>query len=330
MVELIESVALVRKFLGLQGFKLDDIIEKQGFARNKAIDEAKEAVNENDQTRKRYEVMAREVFIKFKACINVPGVNTQRDGRDGIDIIYKRLQADREQADITDIMRQLHGIVDETIHTHAGVRETRAESNDVYDISKIDFERLRKEFEASTTKRTTVQGLKDAVESKLNRLLMQNPLRTDYQEHYEKLVKEYNQEKDRITIEKTFEALIKLVDGLDKEESRAVRENLTEETLALFDLLRKPDLSKKETDKIKKVAVQLLETLKAESLKISNWRDKEATRDAVKQQIFDFLYEDKTGLPEEDYSDEDIQTLAQSVYWHVYRAYPIVPSPLYT
>lgn len=330
LVELIESVTLVREFLGRQGFKLDDIIEKQGFARNKAIDEAKEAVNENDQTRKRYEVMAREVFKKFKACINVPGVNTQREERDGIDIIYKRLQADREQADITDIIRQLHGIVDETIHTQQGVRNTRAEGNDVYDISKIDFERLRKEFEASTTKRTTVQSLKDAVESKLNRLLIQNPLRTDYQEHYEKLVKEYNQEKDRITIERTFEALIKLVDGLDKEESRAVRENLTEETLALFDLLRKPDLSKKETDKIKKVAVQLLETLKAESLKIANWRDKEASRDAVKQQIFDFLYEDKTGLPEEDYSTEDIQTLAQSVYWHVYRSYPTVPSPIYT
>ena len=57
------------------------------------------------------------------------------------------------------------------------------------------------------------------MESKLNKLLMQNPLRADYQEHYEQLVKEYNQEKDRITIEQTFEALIKLVDELGQEEN---------------------------------------------------------------------------------------------------------------
>lgn len=329
LADLIESVALVRAFLHQQGFNLNDIMEKQGFARNKSIDEAKEAVNENDQTRKRFEIMAREVFNKFKACINVPGVNAQRDGRDAIDIIYKRLQADREKADIIDILRQLHGIVDETIHTQTGVRDQSPVERKIYDISKIDFERLRKEFEASATKRTTVQSLKDAVESKLNKLLMQNPLRTDYQEYYEKLVKEYNQEKDRITIEKTFEALIMLVDGLDKEESRAFREGLTEETLVLFDMLKKSDLSKKETDLIKKVAVDLLETLKAERLKIANWRDKEASRDAVKQKIFDFLYDEKTGLPIDDYNDEDIQTLTENVYWHVYRAYPTVPSPIY-
>lgn len=158
---------------------------------------------------------------------------------------------------------------------------------------------------------------------------MQNPLRTDYQEHYEQLVKEYNQEKDRITIEQTFEALIKLVDELGQEENRAMREGLTEETLALFDLLNKPILSKKETERIKKVAVELLKTLKAETLKIANWRDKEAARDAVKQQIFDFLYADKTGLPVDDYNDQDIQALTENVYWHVYRAYPAVPSPIY-
>jgi type I restriction enzyme R subunit len=43
-----------------------------GFARNAAIVAAKEAVNEeDDETRKRYEIMAREVFKKFKACLTV-------------------------------------------------------------------------------------------------------------------------------------------------------------------------------------------------------------------------------------------------------------------
>ena len=80
-----------------------------------------------------------------------------------------------------------------------------------YDISAIDFERLRQEFARSTTQNTHVQNLKAATEKRLARMLAQNPLRTDFQQHYEKLVADYNREKDRVTIEKTFEALLKLV-----------------------------------------------------------------------------------------------------------------------
>lgn len=325
LAELIEAIGFVRDFLHAQGFRLEDINEKTGFARNAAIREAKEAVNENDRTRKRFEIMAREVFKKFKACINVPGVNTQRDARDAINIIYKSLQADREAADISDIIRQLHGIVDETIHT----RKDTGEDAGVYDISKIDFERLRQEFAASPAKRTAVQGLKDVVEKRLSMLLMKNPLRTDFQAHYDKLVDEYNLEKDSVTIEKTFEALLKLVNDLTAEEERALREGLDEESLALFDLLQKPDLTKYETARIKKVATELLTTLKAERLKVENWREKESTRDAVKQKIFDFLYDERTGLPLGDYTDDEIQVLAENVFRHVYRAYPTVPSPIY-
>lgn len=325
LAELIEAIGFVRAFLDSQGFRLEDINEKTGFARNAAIIQAKEAVNENDQTRKRFEIMAREVFKKFKACINVPGVNGQRDARDAINIIYKSLQSDREAADISDIIRQLHAIVDESIETRKGI----GEEAEIYDISKIDFERLRREFAVSPAKNTTVQSLKDVIEKRLGLLLKMNPLRTDFQAHYDKLVDEYNFEKDRVTIEKTFEALLKLVDELTKEERRAVVEGLDEETLALFDLLQKPELSKAETGRIKKVAVSLLETLKAERLKVENWREKESTRDAVKQKIYDFLYDESSGLPVEDYSDDEIKILADNVFRHVYRAYPTIPSPIY-
>ncbi|RRU98426.1 type I restriction endonuclease subunit R [Stutzerimonas xanthomarina] len=325
LADLIEAIGFVRDFLQSQGFRLEDINEKTGFARNAAIIEAKEAVNENDQTRKRFEIIAREVFKKFKACINVPGVNGQRDARDAINIIYKSLQADREAADISDIIRQLHGIVDETIHTRASAGEGAG----VYDISKIDFERLRLEFAKSPAKHTAVQGLKDVIEKRLNILLMKNPLRTDFQAHYDKLVDEYNLEKDRLTIEKTFEALLKLVDELSAEERRAMEEGLDEETLALFDLLSKPQLSKGDTTKIKKVAAELLDTLKAERLRIENWREKESTRDAVKQKIYDFLYDDSTGLPVDEYNEDEIKILAENIFRHVYRAYPTVPSPIY-
>ena len=240
LADLAEAIAFVRAFLTERGASLDGIITQTGFARNAAILAAKEAANENDETRKRFEVMCRAVFTKFKACITVEGVNAHRRDYEAINVVYKSLQQDREKADITDIIRQLHQVVDEAIETQP---DHMAEETGAYDISKIDFDRLRREFERSPAKRTTVQNLKAAIEQRLQRLLQQNPLRTDFQRHYEEIVAEYNREKDRVTIEKTFEALLRFMNEMGEEESRAVREGLDEESLALFDLLKKPDLS---------------------------------------------------------------------------------------
>lgn len=326
LAELAETIALARSFVTERRASLDDIIQMTGFARNAAIVACKEAVNENDETRKHFEVICREVFKKFKACINVQGVNAHRSDRDAINIVYKSLQQDREQADITDIIRQLHEVVDEAIEVKPSQVNEEAGP---YDISKIDFDRLRKEFERSKKKNTTVQNLRQVVEDRLQKLLKQNPLRTDFQQHYEQIVSEYNREKDRVNIERTFEALFKLVQALDDEEHRAVREGLNEESLAIFDLLRKPDLSPAEIKKIKAVAVELLEKLKAEKLKVDHWRDKEATRDAVRIAIRDFLWSDQTGLPVGEYTEDDVAQKAEEVFRHIFRAYPTVPSPYY-
>ena len=324
-----ESICFVTEFLRKHDFELGRVVTEVGFTKNAAIAQAKEVINQNDETRKRFEVMAREVFNKFKACINVPGINACRDMRDAINILYKSLQADKEKADISDIIKELYEIVDSSIDTTRKVGEPKPDRDRIYDISQIDFERLRQEFARSERKNTTVQSVKNAVEQKLARLMMQNPLRTDYQEHYEKLVKEYNQEKDRVVIEKTFEALLRFNEELSHEEKRAMREGLDEESLILFDLLSKPDLQPNEIKKIKRVAISLLSSLKEERLRVANWQQKESTRDAVKQQIFDFLYDEKTGLPVRHYGEDEIADISEKVFLHIYRAYPQLPSPLY-
>ena len=326
LADLTEAIALARAFLDERRAPLDDVIQKASFERNAAIVACKEAANENDETRKRFEVMCREVFKKFKACINVQGINAHRNDRDAINIIYKSLQQDRELADIADIIRQLHLVVDEAIETQPERAGAIAEP---YDISRIDFDKLKKEFESSPSKNSAVQNLKQVVEQRLQRLLQQNPLRTDFQRHYEEIVAEYNREKDRVTIEQTFEALLSLVQELDEEERRAVREGLDEESLAIFDLLKKDNLTGAEIKRIKKVAAGLLDTLKNELLRIDQWRDKETTRDAVRVTIRDFLWSDKTGLPVALYSEDDVNLKAEDVFRHVFRAYPTVPSPYY-
>ena len=76
--DLEESTDMVEAFLRSKEVSLNPIIQEKGFRRLAAIDKAKEAANENDETRKRFEIMCREVFRNFRACINTVGVNRFR------------------------------------------------------------------------------------------------------------------------------------------------------------------------------------------------------------------------------------------------------------
>lgn len=310
--DLSESVAMVKGFLKENNVELDEINKFTGFERNKATDDAKEAVNHNDQTRKRFEIMCREVFKKFKACINIkPQISDYRHDYDAINIIYKSLMGDRNNADISDIIKELHGVVDGVIE----VRDSCEGNENIYDISKIAFDRLRQEFEKFSRRNTLVQNFKNVIESKLNKMMKDNPLRTDFQQHYQDLIKKYNQEKDRAIIEKTFEALLKYFGSLDEEEKRYVREGLPDQdSLFIFDLLKKQKLNKDEIKKIKKVAVELLTKLKEIMSRMADWKATETTRAGIKMAIHNFLYDENTGLPDPAYSREDIAAKTEEIY----------------
>jgi type I restriction enzyme, R subunit len=114
------------------------------------------------------------------------------------------------------------------------------------------------------------------------------------------------------------------VGALDAESNRAVREALDEESLAVYDLLKKPQLSGSDIKRIKTVADELLRTLKAQKLQVDHWQDKEATRDAVYTAIYKFLRSDETGLPSDYYSPEDVREPTDEIFRHVYRVYPRV------
>lgn len=319
LADLVETIEMVRTFLSERGFNLENVIDKTGFSKIAAINKAKEAINHTEETRKRFEILAREVFKKFKACLTIKAVYGHVKSVDAVDIIYKKLQGDREKADISQILREIHAIVDESI---TPAPEISVEDEDkIYDISKIDFERLKQEFQQSPTKNTTVQSLKDQVEKKLKQMIEKNPLRTDFYKRYQEIIAGYNTEKDRITIEETFAALLNFVSDLDTEDKRAMREGLDEETLSLFDLLLKPEMSTQDRNFLKKVAKDLLLKLKAEHLSVHSWREREATKAEVKTFIHDYLYSDNTGLPADLYSPNDVERKSELIFNHIFAQY---------
>jgi type I restriction enzyme R subunit len=200
IAELAEAIGMVKAFLQERAFQLSEIISKTGFERIAAVSRARETINKSEETRKRFEILTREIFKKFKACLTIPEINDYKDDYDAIDIIYKKLQDDKKKADITDIIRVLHDIVDDAIQPK---EQEKASEEKIYDISKIDFDSLRREFEKSPRKNTAVQCLKNLIEERLKRMIARNPLRTDLYRRYQEVINEYNTEKDRVVIEKT-------------------------------------------------------------------------------------------------------------------------------
>src|SRR5258708_2475123 len=178
--------------------------------------------------------MARRSCARFKALLTEPSAFRYFERHDNFEAIYKKLEERRDTADVTEVLKELHRIVNEAIRA-AGPGEDHAEGLTV-DLSRIDFERLRKEFETVPRKNAALQDIRVVVERKLARMMAINPLMMDYYRRYQELVADYNREKDRATVEQTFAALIELAATLDDKQREAVEEGLDDREKALFDM----------------------------------------------------------------------------------------------
>ena len=123
---------------------------------------------------------------------------------------------------------------------------------------------------------------------KLVQMVRLNKSRTNYLEKFQKMIDEYNSSSHNV--EAFFASLVEFAQELNAEEKRGIAERLTEEELAIFDLLVKPEmtLKKKEEREVKKVAQELLETLKKEKL-VLDWRKRQQSRAAVRLSIDEIL-----------------------------------------
>ena len=162
-----------------------------------------------------------------------------------------------------------------------------------------------------------VYDLQKAIDEKIKHMMQKNPHRLDFYQKYMKIIQEYNEGKDAEAVKKAFEELLKFVNEMNLEEQRSMRENLNEETLAIYDLLRKDNLTNKDKDTVKKVAKETLENLKSEKLNVERWRESNQVSAQVKIIIRDCLLH----LPKETYPDDEIEVKTLDIYRHVHSNY---------
>lgn len=312
---LADAIAVTEAHLLSLGFDANRLHGTQGFTRIGLLADAVEAVYTSDETKRRYEILARVVFARFKALLVEPSALVYAERHDNIEAIYKKLSERRDTADVSELLKELRRIVNEAIATHAA-GDDQASGLRV-DLSQINMEKLREEF-ASKVKRkaTAIEDIRQIVEEKLAQMLAQNPLRMNYEKKYQEIIAAYNQDKDRATIEDTFAKLTDVLAALDVEQQRAVQEGLSEEQLALFDLVQRGDLNKTERERIKQASRDLLEGVLAIITPLDRWTEKEQTQAEVEAFILDQVY---LSLPEPPYTPDDKAEVAQLVYRHIWQ-----------
>ena len=315
LAALIEAIEAAEDHLRGLGFDPTRLAGATGFERIEALKDAVDAVYTSDETKRRFEIMARQVFIRFKTLLMEPSAFAYAERHDNIEAIYKKLTERRDTADVTELLKELHRIVNAAIRAQAP-GEDHAEGLTV-DLSKIDFAKLREEF-ASKVKRkhAALQDIRALIEKKLARMLAANPLRMDYYKKYQQIIADYNREKDRVTVEQTFDQLVDLANRMDTEQRRAAEEGLSDEELALFDLLVKKDISKKDRERVKQASKGLLAALTELLKPMPDWTQNTATQAEVKVLILDNLW---SALPRPPFTEEDTEDLAALVYDHVWQ-----------
>ena len=301
-------------FLSEHGVNAQAIKDAQGFEKVAKLDDAVEQLIANEETKNSFMSQARIVSRVYRAILPDPDANELAPDAVLISVIAQKIKALAPPVDISEVMQQVEELLDRSI---APVPYIIKEDDDqpLHDLSQIDFEKLKEKFNQGR-KRTEAEKLRALLSMKLETMLTENPTRKDFMEKFQKLIDAYNS--GSMNIELFFKELVDLTADLQVEDQRAIRENLSEEELALFDILTRPvpELAEKERAQVKKVCKELLETLKAEKL-VLDWRKKDRARSDVRRTL-EIVFD--RGLPE-SYDEGIYNEKCELAFHHIFTSY---------
>ncbi len=324
LAEYADSLKAASDFLMDLGFDVDDLIQAKGFEKQQQLLQAVNLLCESDERRKSWQVMVEDVQARHRGLFPHPGLFAFDALESAVTAIYNKLQDARVSPDVSSLLQDLYEVVDVAVATDTPAERKPAAR---YDLSNIDFSRLRAEFEQSPFKNVVAMSLMEKIEQRLAAMVACNPTRVNLYERYQEIVQAYNKDKDAAEIQKVMDELFAFNDDCSEEEKRYLREGLSSETeLAMFDLLQKDALTKGDREAIKKVAQGLLEKLTDQRFALERLRSMATMQAQMKVEIINYLY---ANLPSSAYDPEDIDLRAGAVFAHIYSAGLGGGSPVY-
>lgn len=306
-----EAIADVSVFSAQEGIDLNQLEAAKDFVLLRLLDDAVEALLVSDDIKRRYMSLANSVNRLYKAILPDAKAHEFAKTRALFVIIAEKIRSLDPVLDIFDILDNVRELLEESIDV-SGVELQEWIQPKQIDLSKLDVKALKARIAEGLHKRTRAEQLRHILESKIEKMVEVNRSRIDFQEQLERMIEEYNKSTD---VETLINQLFSLAEDLEKEDARAVAEGLTEEELAIFDLLARSDanLSENERQQVKKITRVLLQKLKDKL--VIDWRKRQQSRAAVKLSIEECI----DYMPAQN--AEDHEKACQSIYQHVYDSY---------
>lgn len=281
----------------------DEVFKKLGRFNNYA-----DILLTNDEWRKSFNVYENTITSLYEACKpEIMGRGKQQERlRKVAAFQYLRGVIDSliEQADIDAISLKIAELLDESVVVNDAeafkARQHEAEyqiiqKGKTWDLSKIDFDKLREEFKEATYKHIEIADLRAFLLQKIDLMLQQNATRIDFAQRLQNIIDGYNA--GSTSTENYYQDLMRFTEDLRAEDERHLREGLTDDELELFDLLKKDKMTQEETQKVKLAAKSLLHRLLEEHPRVlvQDWfkdtQSQKVVRSAVEQAL-------NTNLPE--------------------------------
>ena len=324
--ELREAIVKISDFCRNFGINFAEIEAADKLQQSPLIAEAVNQILVNDETKRSFLEQARNVYKLFKAILPDTAANEFSGICSLINIIARKIKNLNEPVDISEVEDAVEELLDRSIAPEGYIINSGQNTYDSeqLDLSQIDFEQLAEQFNTEH-KRTQAEKLKGAINRKLKGMVQLNKSRMDLQEKFEQMIAEYNE--GHISEDRHLEEIFDFLNVLSEEEQRADSEELSDEELAVFDLLTKPEphLTVPQREEVKTAVKGLLETLKQDNL-VLDWRKQQQLRAQTELTVQTILDD---GLPE-TFTQELFEKKWKTVYQHVYESYYGEGKSIYT
>ncbi len=308
-----DAIEEIWRFCQAREVDLDRITTLRQFEWVEALKDVSDQLMLSDEERSSFLERATRVERLFKAILPDERANEFAPIRKVIRVVMDRIAEAGGRPEVFGVMAQIEQLLVESVAANAYLIGSE-ERKSLMDLSEVDWDAVKTMF-ASGRQRTAAQKLRSMLTARIINLTRLNPTRVDLYDRFQRLLDQYNA--GSLNVQQYFDELVKLSNSLTEEEARAVSASLTEEQLAVFDLLTRPgpSLTADEEQQVKRVAEEVLAVLKRDKL-VLDWRKEQHTRAAVRVAVEETL----DRLPDK-YTRQIYAQKCDAVYQHVFEAY---------
>lgn len=302
----------VEDFLHAEQIEISALLDAPSEQKLLLLEKYADTILGQQEKKKLFLNLASDLQNAYRSVLPDPDAETYYKEVTAIRVLASRIRDVGSQSiDVSQVKKDLEDLLDKSIQAGEYVIPQHKK---VKDLSMLDADALHAFFAGLKNKNTQMESMSAELEKKITDMMRKNKKRAKFMERLVSLLQEYNS--GAHDIDQTLESLVELAKDLSLEEQRAVKENMSEEELAIFDLLLKDSLNPNEVEIVKNTAHELLLALKDRL--VPHWRDFEPNRAGVKVAISDLLF---AKLPEPTYSEQECELKGYEVYNFVYEHY---------